>query len=206
MLVKPLHFYSGSSWGAFPANMVAVDQIVRVVYNAAAGTYRAIDLPMVLTQSVSGVTVVDFAGIPTNINHLTCQFSLKPSASGVVIGLQVYGSGGSLDTTGANYYAAINTGANSALSNTPFAASFPLLANTIDSGNPGFKGDFSAQGIQATEFTTFNFRAGYQSGSVANTVSGSGTHAVAAAITGVRFYIISGGGTFSGTVTLTGRA
>ena len=57
---KPLHYYAGAAWGACPANMFAIDQIVRVTYNAAAGTYRCIDTPMILNQSVSGgVTTID---------------------------------------------------------------------------------------------------------------------------------------------------
>jgi hypothetical protein len=60
---KPLHFWASGGWGAWPANMVAVDQIVRVTYNAAAGTYRAIGMPGVLRQSASSVTAIDFTGI-----------------------------------------------------------------------------------------------------------------------------------------------
>lgn len=154
----------------------------------------------------AAVTTVDFIGISTSINNLMCQFSLKPSASGVVLGVQVYGTGGVLDTTGANYYSVLTTVNGVAVSGSAFATSITLNANTIDSGSPGFKGDFSASNIQAAEFTTFNFRAGYQSTAAAQAIAGSGTHAVAANITGVRFYIISGGGSFSGRVTLFGSS
>jgi hypothetical protein len=153
----------------------------------------------------SGATTVDFSGIPTSINSLECKFSLKPSANGVVIGIRMYGTGGSLDSS-TNYYAVINTGAGGAIANVTYSTTFPLCAATIDNTAGGFKGDFGAANIQAAEFTTFNFRSGYQSGGQARTDSGSGTHGVAANITGVRFYIISGGGTFSGRVTLLGSS
>jgi hypothetical protein len=203
--------FSGGAWTTLVAGDIVATQALRVAYNSVATTFDIVASPPTTvwqalgTATPSGVTTVDFINISTSINHLDCKFSLKPSASGVVLGLQVYGTGGALDTT-TNYYCTINTGANGALSNTPFGSTLPLNASAIDSGNPGFKGDFSAQSIQAAEFTTFNFRTGYQSGAVANTVTGAGTHAVAANITGIRFYIISGGGTFSGRITLLGSS
>lgn len=99
---KPLHFYCGGSWAALPANALAVDQVVEVTYNSAAGTYRCIGMPLVLTQSVSGVAAVDFTSIPSNVNDLQITFNLQPVTNAAQLAMQFYSSGGSLDT-GANY-------------------------------------------------------------------------------------------------------
>src|SRR5580704_16885257 len=41
---KPLHYYSAGAWRAVPTALFGVDTISRVVYNAAAGAYRLLDV------------------------------------------------------------------------------------------------------------------------------------------------------------------
>ena len=41
---KPLHYYSAGAWRTLPASLVSANQVVRVVYNSSAGSYRMLDL------------------------------------------------------------------------------------------------------------------------------------------------------------------
>jgi hypothetical protein len=144
-----------------PIGLLGTNQIARVAYNVASGAYWLLDLDYSSVQAVSGVSVVGFPDIPAGINHLECDFALSPSANGGVFGLQVYGAGGVLDTTAANQFCTINTGAGGVISNTGFSTTLPLNTNTVDNGNAGLKAGFGAQNIQAAEYTAFNFRAAY---------------------------------------------
>ena len=41
---KALHYYSAGAWRAVPASLISANQVVRVVYNSSAGSYRMMDL------------------------------------------------------------------------------------------------------------------------------------------------------------------
>jgi hypothetical protein len=201
---KPLYCYGGS-WGAAPIGMLATDQIARVAYNAAAGAYFLLDLPYSSAQTVSGVSSVDFTGIPAGINHLQCVFELKPGTNNVGFGLQFYGSGGTLDS-GSNYYGVWSTTQGVSITGTSDSVATTLIAltssNTVDNGSAGFGGDLSIAGIQNANYTKVNFRTGYQHSGFGNSVTGTGARQVAGPITGLRF--LTTAGTFSGKITLVG--
>jgi hypothetical protein len=205
---KPLHFYAGSAWGACPANMFAIDQIVRVTYNAAAGTYRCIDTPMVLNQAVSGVTAIDFTGIPTNVNNIEIRGKLEVGTDGTVIAMQVYGTSGSLDT-GANYqfwnFGGNTIGGGTFLAQVASGSASILIGNGVNNGSFGCNFIMAANDIQAAAHTLFNGSTNYVQGGgiIGDGLSLSGLHQVAANITGIR--ILSTGGTMSGKVTVAAK-
>jgi hypothetical protein len=201
---KPLHFYAGSAWGACPANMFAIDQIVRVTYNAAAGTYRCIDTPMVLNQSVSGVTAIDFTGIPTNVTNLDIRFDLLVGTNSSNIGLRFYNSSGVLDTGASAYYYAQFQLASSGSTGTNVATtSSIIIGNSIsNSSSIGCVGDIAIQNIQGVKVTQCNYRYNFQDagGVLAEGGFGYGARTANGNITGFRLF--SSSGTFSGLVTV----
>jgi hypothetical protein len=202
---KPLHFWASGGWGAWPANMVAIDQIVRVTYNAAAGTYRAYSMPTVLNQSVSGVTAIDFTGIPTTVRNLQVIFDLIVGTNNVNVAMQFYNSSGVLDTGASAYYYAINTltTANT-FANTAASASNAIgLAISINnSATQGANGDIIIPNIQSVKATVCNFRVNWidHTGAVGTGGAGYGGRAANGNITGLR--LLTSSGTFSGPVSL----
>jgi hypothetical protein len=204
---KPLHFWSSGGWGAWPAFMVAIDQIVRVTYNAAAGTYRALDMPMVLNQAFSGVSAIDFTGIPANVDNLTLFIELRPSADAVGISLQTYGADGVLDVGASDYsnYMFGGTSGTSAVTGTSgVAAVAPLGSAPVDNGVTGYQATVKFVNIQAATYTKGSFDANYlDSGGAAGVfLTGLIWRNEADRITGLRVLISSGGGTFTGKATL----
>lgn len=203
-----LRKFSAGAFTTLSAGDIVANQPLEVYYNSSATTFDILtQQPTPVWQVLgvntpSGATVSDFTGISTSINNLHCLFSLKPSVS-QQIGIQVYGTGGTLDSTTA-YYTTINTASGGAVANIQSSTAGALCATSIDSANQVFTGDFTASAIQASNYTNFNFRTGYLSSSATRTDTGIITHSVAANITGVRFYIIAGGGTFTGRITLFG--
>jgi hypothetical protein len=167
---KPLHFWSTGGWGAWPANMVAVDQIVRVTYNAAAGTYRAIGMPAMLRQSASATSTIDFTGIPATVNDLEITYTLALGAANNQIQLQLYVSG-VLDTS-ASYFAQItannggSVGSAGSVGSGLTAASLGTWGNTVPvSGKIWFnniqsggrvQGNYIAMGVDASNANLLN--------------------------------------------------
>jgi hypothetical protein len=205
---KPLHFYSGSAWGAWPPNMVAVDQVVRVTYNAAAGTYRAIGMPMVLTQSVLTAATIDFTGIPTNINHLQITGQLQVSNNNVDLRMRTSTSG--TFSTGASDYYYSDLGWNTTTGNptvTTATDAFILLGGGVaNSSNivPTFI--ITVSSIQAARYKLFNFQNSYLDQAAVNgiAVSGSGARQTVSVLDGIRIY--PSAGTVTGSVTVRGWA
>ncbi len=201
---KPLHFYSGGAWGACPANMFAIDQIVRVAYNAAAGTYRCLDLPLVLQQSAAGASTVDFTGIPSNVNNLRIEFEFRPSADNVAIVMQTYGAAGAL-ATGSSDYSYWATVIKSDLSSAVGASTTSSISfgGSSDNGSNGYGCILTAQNIQALTNTKFQFHSSFldQAGSLGVDVIGTGQRNEADRITGFRLSPSSG--TITGKITVT---
>jgi len=200
---KPLHFWASGGWGAWPANMVAVDQIVRVTYNAAAGTYRAIGTPMVLNQSVSGVTTIDFAGIPANVTNLEVLFDLTVGTNGASLGMQYYNSGGSVDSGGTSYATGNFALQSSTLTGGGASASgIALTGGASSSTSFGISGGATIQNIQGVKNTQCMFNANYLDSGGSNTIGiwGSGRRVTNGPITGIRLF--TSAGTISGTVTV----
>jgi hypothetical protein len=200
---KPLHFWASGGWGAWPANMVAIDQVVRITYNAAAGTYRALDMQTVLNQSVSGATVIDFTGIPANVNTLRCAFNFTFSATAAPE-LRTYGADGVLDVGSTDYgyvLGALFSNNVSVPSGSAGAATI-FLTNNLSSGNPGLGGNLTAANIQAASFTNFEFSSfGVDAGgSLFGNYSGGGARQEADRITGLR--VLTSAGTFTGTMSV----
>jgi hypothetical protein len=200
---KPLHFWSSGGWGAWPAFMVAIDQIVRVTYNAAAGTYRAIGMPMVLNQAFSGVSAIDFTGIPANVDNLTLFIELRPSADAVGISLQTYGADGVLDVGASdysNYMFGGTSGTSAVTAISGVATAAPLGSAPVDNGVTGYQATVKFVNIQAATYTKGSFDANYlDSGGAAGVfLAGLIWRNEADRITGIRVLISSGGGTFAG--------
>jgi microcystin-dependent protein len=63
---KPLHYYAAGDWRVIPSGLLGANQIARVAYNAAAGTYRLIDL-----DNKTG-EVVSFGGTAPPKGALLC--------------------------------------------------------------------------------------------------------------------------------------
>jgi hypothetical protein len=198
---KPIHFYGGAAWGACPANMFAVDQIARVAYNAAAGTYRVIGVPMVLRQSVSGVSVIDFTGIPSNVNDLEIRFDLLVGTNGANLEMQFYNSGGTLDSGNNYFYSKIGflaTSSSPVVTSVGATSAIELLANINNSANHGCSGIINILNIQGTKYTQCNLQADALDGdgSTIKGATGYGIRQVAGPITGVRIFVSTG--TFAG--------
>lgn len=203
---KPIYCYAGA-WGAAPLGMLATDQIVRLAYNAAAGAYFLLNLPYSSAQSPSAVSTVDFLSIPAGINHLQCSFELLPSVDGVVIALQVYGSGGVLDTGSTYFYNNLlwSSGGVINVATAGSATSIPLSGNAVGNGAAGsLGGTFNAQNIQGSDYTKFQYLTNTSLSGFTNAfgTSGAGWHQVGARITGIRFLVSAG--TMTGKITLTG--
>jgi hypothetical protein len=204
---KPLHFYAGGAWGACPANMFAVDQIVRVTYNSAAGTYRCIDTPMVLNQSVSGVTTIDFTGIPANVNHLEVIFDGTMGTNGASLLVQFYNSSGVLDSGSSSYTwngTTINSSNGTAVAGAT-TTSIVLTGSASNSTSIGPSGSVLINNIQGVKFTQCTIASDWQNsdGVTANGFTGYGYRTAAGPITGVR--ILTSAGTFSGRATVRAR-
>lgn len=203
---KPLHFYAGGAWGACPANMFAIDQIVRVTYNAAAGTYRAIGMKAILIQTISGVTAVDFTGIPANVDSMVCAFELVPSVNATAIGIRTYGADGVLDVGSSDYFwsnwGVNSSGAGSGAGSVTDSAILLSVSADINNSTNGFGGEFTATNIQAATKTKFTYKSTYLNG-VGNSIIGAfggGGRNEADRITGVRFFPSSG--TITGKITV----
>lgn len=201
---KPLHFYAGGSWGACAANMFAIDQIVRVTYNAAAGTYRCIDTPMVLNQSVTGVTVIDVTGIPANVSNLQVIFDLTFSTNNVNLGMRYYNSGASLDSSAVYAFASNNINTNSVGSSNANAGvtSINFATGISNSSTQGCTGDLIIANIQGVKDTQCDFRVNWadQAGTFSVGAGGFGVRAANGPITGLRLFVSSG--TMAGTITV----
>lgn len=201
---KPLHFYCGGSWGICPANMFGVDQVVEVTYNSAAGTYRCMNLPLVLFQSVSGASTVDFTGIPSNVNNLSISYEFDPSSDNVSLGMQTYGADGVLDTGGTDYsyWSTVikSDGSTATGGNTTSSINF---GSGADNGSAGYGGFLTAQNIQGATFTKFQLHSSFldQAGSLLVDVTGTAWRNEADRITGFR--IAPSAGTLTGKVTVT---
>lgn len=203
---KPIHFYGVGAWGACPANMFAVDQVVRVTYNATAGAYRAMFTPMVLRQSVSGVSVVDFTGIPSNVQDLEVRFDLLLGTNNTNLGLQFYGSGGSLDSTSVYAYSSSTfAGTGTAVVSPGVTTAFGILGSISNSANFGASGTVSILNIQGTKWTQCNWQAScLDQGSIStNGTLGLGVREVAGPITGLRLF--ASAGIFSGKIAVTAK-
>lgn len=200
----PLHFYCGGSWAALPANMLGVNQIVQVAYHASSGAYRCIDLQPVLSQSVSGVAVIDFTGIPSNVNHIECRFEVKPATNGAVFKLRTYDASGNSDT-GASDYAWwtlnwVTTGSSAVTADT--TDSNIVMTGSTHNGSTGVGGTIRAENIQALTYTKFTYDTNYLDSAGTNGVGieGRGQRLEADRITGIRIYTDSG--LFTGKATL----
>jgi hypothetical protein len=193
---KPLHFWSTGGWGAWPANMVAIDQIVPVTYNSAAGTYRAIGLPMVLRQAVSAASSVDFIAIPTNVENLDITFDLLVSTNNVSLSMQFYNSAGVLD--GGNNYTFSDLVAytnSTTLQINGGAGGGIFLGQGIQNNSiVGCSGDITIQNIQAAKATQCNYRSHWndQTGAATGSLFGGGYRGLAGNITGIRLIATSG--------------
>jgi hypothetical protein len=173
---RPIYCYAGA-WVAAPIGMLATDQVVRVAYNVAAGAYFLLDLPYSSAQSPSAVSTVDFLNIPAGINHLQCSFELTPSTDSVNIALQVYGSGGILDT-GSTYFSNSLVWSSAGVISVAagLLSSLGLSGNTIGNGSQGgLAGTFNAQNIQASDYTKFQFLTNCTTAGFGNAFGTSGT-------------------------------
>lgn len=195
----PLHFYCGGSWAALPANMLGANQIVEVAYHSSSGAYRCLDLDPVLSQSVSAVSVIDFTGIPSNVNHLEIDFEVRLSTNNVGVSLRTYGADGVLDS-GASDYSAWGTTIKSDNSSVVggITTSSIGLGSGASNGSVGYGGRLIAQNIQAATSTKFQIHVSYldQAGSLGVDVTGTGVRNEADRITGFRLF--PSGGTFTG--------
>lgn len=63
----PLHYYAAGAWRVAPPGLIDADTVLRVAYNAAAGTYR-----MVLPATTPTGVVVPFAGATPPAGYLLC--------------------------------------------------------------------------------------------------------------------------------------
>jgi hypothetical protein len=209
--------FSGGAWSTLAAGDIVSGQALRVAYNSSATTFDIVAQPpqsvwqTLGTATPSGVSTVDFTGIPTNINQLLLEFELRPGTNAVDLGLQVYGTGGTLDS-GTNYAYAGNAstsnstsgvGGNGANSSIVLNRSGNSISNN---SSVGISGRIEFQNIQASAYTKCTFQSTYLDSGGSNLIanSGGGWHAVAANITGIRFLLSSG--IFSGRITLLGSS
>lgn len=200
---KPITFYCGGSWSTgtntMPPFMLGVDQVVRLVYNAAAGTYRCFGLPLVLKQTVSGAATIDFTNIPTNVNNLQLLGQVTASVNAVQLLMRTYTSAGAVSSGASDYsFTSISwQGSLSAVSTT--TGTSIQISGAMDSATAGTF-DITAAGIQSTNNPAFNFGS-QNTGSAAYTATrGVGSRNAAAIISGVR--LLGSSGNLTGTATL----
>lgn len=196
----PLHFYCGGSWAVLPANMLAADQIVQVVYNSSAGAYRCMDLRPVLSQTFSAVSAVDFTGIPANVNNLRLTLECTVSSNGATISLRTYGADGVLDTGGSDYTQNLIASATGVLAAGTAIGSKIDLAGNVGTGSTGLATTLGAANIQASTNTKFNYLSNHQGSTAYTQTSGVGVRNEADRITGIR--ILPSAGTITGRVLL----
>lgn len=192
---KPLHFWSTGGWGAWPANMVAIDQIVRVTYNATAGTYRAVNMPMVLRQAVSAVATIDFTGIPANVENIEVTIDLTMATDNVGLQLRFYDSGGSLDSAAVynTLFFSANSGSTSGITTGTGGTSTTLATSVSNSSTNGCTGVLKIQNIQAVKATEFAQSTYYTAtGSLTVIGNGGGARTSNGPITGLRIFATSG--------------
>lgn len=201
---KPITFYCGGSWSTgtntMPPFMLSIDQVVRVTYNAAAGTYRCVaGLPLVLKQTVSGAATIDFQNLPTNVNNLQVLGQVTASVNAVNVLLRTYTSAGAV-SSGASDYSYLTIAWTGSLSNVVTVNSSSIqITGAMDSATAGTF-DIVAAGIQSANNPAFNY-GGQNTGGAAYTASRSvGSRNSAAVISGIR--LLGSSGTLTGTVTV----
>lgn len=194
--------------GALLAGALQANQIVMARYNSGAGAFDIITNPgwtPLSKVSASAAATVDFASIPSGVNHLMLLFEVRPSVDGAAISLRTYGADGLLDTGSTDYWYiddSSNTGSSSSTVAYAGTASFILLADSVDNANAGCLVRAEALNIQAATHTKFTYQSGYlnSAGSLFVSVAGFGGRLEADRITGLRVQTSSG--TITGEFTL----
>lgn len=177
------------------AGDLVANQQVRVRYNLAATTFDIISNgPQSWSQSVGVVATVDFTLIPATVNDLKINFKIAPATNAANLVMQLYDSGGSLDT--GLHYAYMNkfvsSTATEAITGTSGAAAM-IMSGTISSS--GFiAGTIDISDIQRATTTHVNWTNTYldSGGALYLATSGGGVRAVAGPITGFRLFFNSG--------------
>lgn len=190
---KPIHFYCGGSWAVLPANALTVDQIVRVVYNSAAGTYRAMYLPMTLTQSASASSTIDFTGIPSNVNDIEISFNVILGTGGAALDMRLFNGGGSPDT-GARYSFMnkfVSNGNTESIVGASAQTAYSITGNSTAATS--IAGKIVLTGLQVAGGSAV-WQAVYadSGGSLNLSVSGGGQTSATGATTGIRFFPTAG--------------
>lgn len=202
----PLKFFC-NSWAAVVADMIAGGAIYRVSYDQATASYWVHGLEYKITVTAAAAAHVDFTNIPSVINDLTLGVECTLDTNGEAIGLRTYGADGVLDTGVTDYYgvALISNSSLAAPTIATGTASRMFLGSSMWSGDYGFSCRATAAGIQNSSRTKFNFSSQYgdSGGSDIIAVQGSSDRQEADRISGVRVLVTSG--TFTGTVTITGK-
>lgn len=197
----PLRLFAGN----LLAGALLANQIVTARYSTSAGAFDIIPQNgwvRLGTQDPSAAATVDFTGIPAGVNHIRCEFEVKPGTDNVSLDMRTYDAAGNLDSGATDYLwnALIwSSGASSPTLSSATASSI-VLTSFVGNGDTGVSGWITAQNIQAATFTKFKYQTDY-SDEPLTTAQGLLAHAwrgEADRITGIRLLVSSG--------TMTGKA